>query len=398
MEGLRQRLQPTRRELSFKKVEGVAVRAEERAELYSVGRVCFQCQKESRYSCPRCAVPYCSLACYRAHDASCTESFYRSKVLDAQRAEGGGGGAPGGEERSRLQGAVRRYEAQVAEDDARIRGGELPGAPAPPQVDAAPQAGDRGFSAAALERFLTADGSVREDLREDMLTEEERRAFRASLRSGSIAEVVGEMDAWWERSGRWLVEDLSEPTGESAFPSTKGELLRVAPLAEGTRCHGSVRLAVVDLLLSYITVYRHFHGFLDGEMAPESAAALVGTARVLGAGAAAPLRDMGHVAQAFAEALAAFNAAEGTAIDGAAVLRDVLALLEAEDMCCVALHHAEKVLAGARAGARGGALARAQMKVRFHLRWVLRARAAGPGALARLAEERRAAAAAMPWR
>lgn len=46
-----------------------------------VCQVCRQC--ESRYKCPRCQLPYCSVACYKEHNTdgtSCTEAFYQDRV------------------------------------------------------------------------------------------------------------------------------------------------------------------------------------------------------------------------------------------------------------------------------------------------------------------------------
>ena len=45
------------------------------------GRVCGVCtQRERKYQCPRCGVPYCSVDCYKAHDATCCESFYQVRA------------------------------------------------------------------------------------------------------------------------------------------------------------------------------------------------------------------------------------------------------------------------------------------------------------------------------
>eukprot|EP00581_Thalassiosira_minuscula_P014589 CAMPEP_0183715302 /NCGR_PEP_ID=MMETSP0737-20130205/9586_1 /TAXON_ID=385413 /ORGANISM="Thalassiosira miniscula, Strain CCMP1093" /LENGTH=435 /DNA_ID=CAMNT_0025944393 /DNA_START=6 /DNA_END=1310 /DNA_ORIENTATION=+ len=68
----------------------------------SIIRQCSTCHKnKGRYSCPKCNAPYCSVACYRQHDEnnSCTESFYKHRVLDSlpsnknnENAKGGLGG------------------------------------------------------------------------------------------------------------------------------------------------------------------------------------------------------------------------------------------------------------------------------------------------------------------
>ena len=34
-----------------------------------------------KYVCPKCKVPYCSMECYKKHNESCTEEFYKSNVI-----------------------------------------------------------------------------------------------------------------------------------------------------------------------------------------------------------------------------------------------------------------------------------------------------------------------------
>ena len=37
--------------------------------------------QEVKYICPKCKVPYCSMQCYKKHNESCTEEFYKSNVI-----------------------------------------------------------------------------------------------------------------------------------------------------------------------------------------------------------------------------------------------------------------------------------------------------------------------------
>ncbi|CAK9782884.1 hypothetical protein CC85DRAFT_240382 [Cutaneotrichosporon oleaginosum] len=78
-------------------------------------RVCGICRAaDSRYTCPRCNVPYCSLACFRdpAH-AQCSEPFYRDTVK-AAIAEDPGAQA---EERRAMLDMLRRFEESAAEGE-----------------------------------------------------------------------------------------------------------------------------------------------------------------------------------------------------------------------------------------------------------------------------------------
>ena len=37
--------------------------------------------QEVKYVCPKCKVPYCSMECYKKHNESCTEEFYKNNVI-----------------------------------------------------------------------------------------------------------------------------------------------------------------------------------------------------------------------------------------------------------------------------------------------------------------------------
>jgi len=48
--------------------------------------ICHVCTKStSKYKCPRCNVPYCSLKCYKKHDVDCTEEFYKEWVEEEMK-------------------------------------------------------------------------------------------------------------------------------------------------------------------------------------------------------------------------------------------------------------------------------------------------------------------------
>ena len=58
----------------FSEKEGLFVR--------DTKRICKICEKVegASYQCPRCEIPYCSLNCYKAHNQTCTEGFYKDQV------------------------------------------------------------------------------------------------------------------------------------------------------------------------------------------------------------------------------------------------------------------------------------------------------------------------------
>jgi hypothetical protein len=47
----------------------------------AAARVCGVCTTRfAQYKCPRCAVAYCSLGCYRSHGEQCTEAFFKEQA------------------------------------------------------------------------------------------------------------------------------------------------------------------------------------------------------------------------------------------------------------------------------------------------------------------------------
>jgi hypothetical protein len=50
-------------------------------ELVSAENACTICKtKASKYTCPRCFLRYCGVACFQQHGVQCTESFYKEQV------------------------------------------------------------------------------------------------------------------------------------------------------------------------------------------------------------------------------------------------------------------------------------------------------------------------------
>ncbi|OWZ74316.1 hypothetical protein AYX14_00256 [Cryptococcus neoformans] len=76
-------------------------------------RVCGICRKnDSKYTCPRCNVAYCSLDCFKNEShAQCSEPFYKTTVLDSISADP----KAGLEEKRAMMEMLRRFEEAEAE-------------------------------------------------------------------------------------------------------------------------------------------------------------------------------------------------------------------------------------------------------------------------------------------
>ncbi|WVR08939.1 hypothetical protein IAU60_005998 [Kwoniella sp. DSM 27419] len=78
-------------------------------------KTCGICHKrDSRYTCPRCNVLYCSLNCFRSEaHAQCSEPFYKSTVMSSIAADP----SAGLDEKKGMMDMLRRFEEAQAEGD-----------------------------------------------------------------------------------------------------------------------------------------------------------------------------------------------------------------------------------------------------------------------------------------
>lgn len=224
--------------------------------------ICMMCQSEpSCYTCPRCNLHYCSLACYRSPDHSvCSESFYRESVLKelkdmgtteregrkkmqdmllslrqkAERTDGGmesllkESGIVSDDEDvetaekvqvmellSRLAELQQSEEENSTEIEGILRRLEEVGG------GGEPRPGDRGEDAESIEgeldlaeRFsgLDIDKLSEEELWE-LLSSKEKATFMSLVKDGGVARLVPPWKPWWEeheQQGRALIEMLDE--------------------------------------------------------------------------------------------------------------------------------------------------------------------------------------------
>ncbi|KAJ7621522.1 hypothetical protein DFH06DRAFT_772174 [Mycena polygramma] len=76
---------------------------------------CRLCRRQfSKYTCPTCNIPYCSLICFRSEaHAQCSETFYKKEVESDIRAEP----SKTAEERQRMLGLLKRFEEESAQGE-----------------------------------------------------------------------------------------------------------------------------------------------------------------------------------------------------------------------------------------------------------------------------------------
>nr|XP_019943287.1 PREDICTED: zinc finger HIT domain-containing protein 2 [Paralichthys olivaceus] len=234
-----------------------------------INAICMLCKcKPSCYTCPRCNLRYCGLACYQSPDHSvCSEAFYKESVLEElkdigktegeqrkkmqeillglrQKAERTGGGMEGllkeagivsddvdeGEEAaekvqvvellSRLAELQQSGEGSATEiEDILRKLGEIgDGETLPGDLDEDAESAEGGLDLAERLSGMDLDKLSEEELWE-VLNGKEKEMFMDMMKSGALGKLVPLWRPWWEEhegGGRALVEEVSKLESENS--------------------------------------------------------------------------------------------------------------------------------------------------------------------------------------
>ncbi|XP_052868944.1 zinc finger HIT domain-containing protein 2 [Anopheles cruzii] len=223
--------------------------------------------KRSKYVCPRCNIPYCSVACYKSQrHLECSEGFYRENVvqeLALRKAEGAvdqstqsmmailhrvaqadGGAAMGNDETSDPE------EGNDGESDGLL------------DSDDEEEAPDLAVRLAGIN--LDDATNVWEHL-----TSAEKEEFERMMENGEIMSIVPEPDVWWTKAYK---VDLVQPSAAPERSQQEQQLLSACPPVWGkianfnallpTEPSPVVRFNVANVLAGYCFVYTYFYADL----------------------------------------------------------------------------------------------------------------------------------------
>ncbi|KAF9218628.1 hypothetical protein BS17DRAFT_741906 [Gyrodon lividus] len=201
----------------------------------------------SRYTCPFCNVPYCSLTCFRSEVHSrCSETFYRKEIEMGIRTEP----SKTAEERLNVLELLKRIGEQSAEEDeALLRGSEEE---AEDEDDLAQRLAGVDVSSASADDLL------------QVLTTQEREIFFVALQdpSSELAQRLlasielhrTRQEPWWEAPS--VSDNSSLP--EHVRHGHKPDLMVVpANLVRQSPSHPSLLYNIYALLLGYTYITRH---------------------------------------------------------------------------------------------------------------------------------------------
>ncbi|KAL1945141.1 hypothetical protein VTO73DRAFT_2761 [Trametes versicolor] len=218
---------------------------------------CAICRRQfSRYTCPRCNIPYCSLVCFRSEKhGDCSESFYKKEVeLDVKSAP-----SAGTEEKRRMMDLLKRFEEDALDDspllgdpdnDADEDADDLEGRLQNVNLDSASyEELWAALTPAERDKFLKALEDPNSELAQQLLASEELERER--------------VNPWWEAPTASGSEDLSGGEAERKDRTRPPPIMPIpAPLvkqAANNALSGPLLLYnICAVCITYAYIVRHF--------------------------------------------------------------------------------------------------------------------------------------------
>ena len=249
-------------------------------------RICGVCaQQYSKYKCPRCALQYCCLACYRTHGEACTEGFY----ADRAREELKGTRAPAEQQLDMLR-KLQRLDATASDgssDEADEEDADAEG-----EGEASAGGGDNDDERLQRLQGLLAQATIDEA----ELSEPERVEFRRLLADGSLGAQLQATPAWWSQlpagavvptasrgaSVGWCFSTTSAATAAQAAgaPQPPATLPSLSSLTK-REPPATLMYNLLEVLCAYVYTWRLFCGASIEDDPLAAAASLLSLSDVL---------------------------------------------------------------------------------------------------------------------
>lgn len=220
----------------------------------TVCQMCLKCK--SKYTCPRCNSPYCSLECYRCDKhKNCSEGFYKDCFIEGLKEY-----VSNPEEKQKVLEMLKRAETDPGLSDLDEPGDDLD------------------------ERL--ADLDIEKDSNDvwNRLTDQEKKEFQLMVGDGRLGSLVELWSPWWTVSIP-LVSEIKESSASaksSSVPNVSSEIANISQILK-TKPSSDVKYNVINLLYTYCYVCR-LHNGDQVSMAAESADDIMTLSDVLGQG------------------------------------------------------------------------------------------------------------------
>ncbi|XP_077985951.1 zinc finger HIT domain-containing protein 2-like [Glandiceps talaboti] len=204
---------------------------------------CKLCLKQfSKYTCPRCNIGYCSIACYKSEQhSSCSEQFYKECFMEALKEQRGSD-----EEKRKMLEMLKRVEDEhndLDSDDEHVESIE--------------------------ERIAGLDLDRDTDALWEKLTAGEKKEFQSLIKEGNIENLVEVWEPWWNKQDKKLIEefdfkedpkeDLHQET-ECRCPAVLENIPKLTELLKSRKPADRVQFNLIEILFTYAYIVRLYNG------------------------------------------------------------------------------------------------------------------------------------------
>jgi HIT zinc finger len=299
---------------------------------------CLVCQKNNaHYKCPKCALSYCSVACYKDHNETCSEAFYRERVNSVLTLEQNEG-------TDQIHSILHRFQNdndhEEGEADERL-----------------------WLLAEALEKRSLTDEDVERLLSPDM-----KDAFHLAINTGQLQDSIRPWYPWW-MPNYTAEKDPNAYTAVSDEKTLDERLLAVpsfSSICRATTTSHQLAYNLIDLLYCSALTLRQYHGIDNAKFASEEAAQSL-------IQASAVLRDDARHCSVV-ESLVSCTSTKRS-IDWKVLVHDVARLWNRRCLARVLLDDIVLLKAASRTISREDAniMRRHRKKIEFYLSWSLEA-------------------------
>ncbi|KAJ2231338.1 hypothetical protein IWW45_005504 [Coemansia sp. RSA 485] len=227
---------------------------------------CAICEKPSaKYSCPKCKIQYCSLACYRDQKhIGCTETFYKQQVEESMQAQ-----KTDDQAKRQMKELMQRFQEQIAEDDLDI--GTLD-SHQDSYTDSDNSDSDEGGDLAERLQDIDIDDVMDHQSAAkiwDRLTKTERDRFLDILDKQEIGDILEPWVPWWDSKQHAKQSKIVElPDAENSVDTKISNPCGVPAILDigvpvqtlAKKVHPSVIFQIIQIALAYVYMMRHVNG------------------------------------------------------------------------------------------------------------------------------------------
>ncbi|PRP82120.1 hypothetical protein PROFUN_10328 [Planoprotostelium fungivorum] len=291
-------------------------------------RVCRVCHKNtSKYTCPKCNLPYCSAQCYKNHNDGCTNEFWKENVMSELQSQK----ASDEEKQKFAKMLTENYEKMnLSEEQAQKLDSQ--------EEDVTPS------QIIDVEEELSKMNISKEDIKD--LNEEQIQGFIEWIKSGRVSEYIQPWRPWWSDDAIMMGTTRENVSIEDEIRKSSDipPLIQVPPFHSLSRSKPSKLLFfnLIDLLYTYAFVMRCVNGEPEEMDSRDVADDVLGVSTVL---SSTDNHESASVAiHSVVESAVRVNNAPGAGVMRIEAVRDTSSLLDNGRYITAALSHLASII------------------------------------------------------